>query len=196
MRRDDKNSGGQGKTSYQRQLKGGSTKGQNLFTSNNNSKNSDRSGGRDRNQERLEGDEIDLKFGFDRIKEGSTRVGWLLNFLPVSFPDDQGSERSGIDLYLIDRLGENFKATLFYRPYFYLDILEARRIAEVANQLQKRFESCVAEVVEKEDLDMPNHLSGKRHKFLKVSFATVKDLMDAKSKLWYVCLYINIHNIR
>lgn len=189
MRKDEKsNGGGQGKTNYQRQLKGGGgggTKGQNLFT---NSNSASRSGGRDRNQERLEGDEIDLKFGFDRIKEGPTRLGWLLNFLPVSFPDDQGSERSGIDLYLIDRMGENFKATLFYRPYFYLDILEPRRIAEVANQLQKRFESCLAEVVEKEDLDMPNHLSGKKHKFLKVSFNTVKDLMDAKSKIWYVLL--------
>lgn len=188
MRKDEKsNGGGQGKTNYQRQLKGGGggTKGQNLFT---NSNSASRSGGRDRNLERLEGDEIDLKFGFDRIKEGPTRLGWLLNFLPVSFPDDQGSERSGIDLYLIDRMGENFKATLFYRPYFYLDILEPRRIAEVANQLQKRFESCLAEVVEKEDLDMPNHLSGKKHKFLKVSFNTVKDLMDAKSKIWYVLL--------
>lgn len=181
MRRDDKNAGGgQGKTTYQRQLKGGgTTKGQNLFTNSNRP-----SMGRDRNQERIEGDEIDLKFGFDRVREGPTRLGWLLNFLPVSFPDDTGSERSGIDLYMIDRQGENFKATLFYRPYFYLDILEPRRIMEVAQQMQKRFETCLAEVVEKEDLDMPNHLSGKRHKFLKVSFNTVKDLMDAKSKLW------------
>ena len=35
-----------------------------------------------------------------------------------------------------------------------------------------------------DDLDLPNHLSGKKHKFIKVMFNTVSELMEAKSKLW------------
>ena len=86
-------------------------------------------------------------------------------------------------MYFLDRSGSNFKATLFYRPYFYLDVIDSRRVMELAQQLQRKFESCFPEVLEKEDLDMPNHLSGKKHKFLKVSFNTVSDLMDVRNKL-------------
>ncbi len=39
------------------------------------------------------------------------------------------------------------------------------------------------EVVEKEDLAMANHLSGKLHKMLKLIFGTVSDLMEAKNFL-------------
>ena len=104
--------------------------------------------------------------------------------MTVWLADEQGLECSGLDLYFIDRAGDNFKATLFYRPYFYLDLDDSKNLTEVSQQLQKRFENCLAEVVEKEDLDMQNHLSGKRHKFLKVSFRTVNDLSEVKSKLW------------
>lgn len=37
-------------------------------------------------------------------------------------PDETGVERSGLDLYFLDRVGGNFKATIFYEPYFYLDL--------------------------------------------------------------------------
>ena len=37
--------------------------------------------------------------------------------------------------------------------------------------------------LDREDLDMQNHLSGKKHRFLKLSFANVSELMDAKSIL-------------
>ena len=38
-------------------------------------------------------------------------------------------------------------------------------------------------VVEKEDLGLKNHLSGLRRKYLKVSFATVQELMDVRREL-------------
>ncbi len=63
---------------------------------------------------------------------------------------------------------------------------DSRRLIEISQQLQKRFETCVAETVEMEDLDMPNHLSGKKHRLLKVSFDTVSDLVETKNKLWFV----------
>lgn len=130
------------------------------------------------------GDEIDLKFGFERLKDGPERVGWLLNYLPIAMPDETGMEKSGLDLYFLDRNGGNFKASIFYDPYFYIVVNDSRRILEISQHLQKRFDGVRVEPVEKEDLDMPNHLSpGKLHRMIKLSFNTVNDLMDVKQQL-------------
>jgi DNA polymerase epsilon subunit 1 len=93
-----------------------------------------------------------------------------LNYLPISIPDETGMEKSAMDLYFLDRDGGNFKATIFYEPYLYVDVTDERRTLEIIQQLQKRFEGCRVEHSEKEDLDMPGHLSGKKHKFLKLIF--------------------------
>jgi len=37
-------------------------------------------------------------------------------------PDETGVEKSGLDLYFIDRIGGNFKASILYEPYFYVDL--------------------------------------------------------------------------
>jgi hypothetical protein len=97
-------------------------------------------------------------------------------------------EKSGLDLYFIDRNGENFKASLVYAPYFYLDATEECHNLELMQHLQKRFENCRVEMINLEDLDMPNHLSGKTHQFLKISFGTVAELVDCKSILRFVPL--------
>lgn len=98
-------------------------------------------------------------------------------------PDASGQECSGVDLFFIDKSGDNFKATILYRPYFYLDISDINRINEVANYIIKRFEGCQVIIVEKEDLDMSNHLAGIKHKFLKLSFNTVNQLVDTRNAL-------------
>lgn len=98
--------------------------------------------------------------------------------------DESGVEKSGLDLYFLEREGGQFKATVFYEPYFFLGVSDPRRLLEVAQFLQKKFEGCRVEQVEKEDLDMANHLSGLKHKFLKISFHTVNDLVETKSELW------------
>jgi hypothetical protein len=41
--------------------------------------------------------------------------------------DETGTEKSALDLYYIDREGKNFKATLFFEPYFYCDVNDVRR---------------------------------------------------------------------
>lgn len=96
---------------------------------------------------------------------------------------ENGMDRSAIDLYFIDRDGSNFKASVFYRPYFYIDIVDVRRMMEISQHLAKKFEGCQIEQVEREDLDLPNHLSGKKHSFIKISFSSVNELMEAKSTL-------------
>lgn len=100
-----------------------------------------------------------------------------------SMPDESGLEKSALDLYFIDRLGENFKATVFFAPYFYVDVVDNKSLLELSQHLQKRFEGCRIDVVEREDLDMPNHLNGNKHKLLKLIFGTVNDMMDAKNTL-------------
>lgn len=113
-----------------------------------------------------------------------------------TMPDETGIEKSGMDLYFIERGAEadggggNFKATVFFEPYFYLDVSDPRRLMEITNHLLKRFEGCKVVPVEREDLDLPNHLSGKKHPFLKLSFGTVSELMDAKAQLRCVRLCV------
>jgi DNA polymerase epsilon subunit 1 len=126
---------------------------------------------------------IEEIFGFERIKTESPRLGWLLNYLPTTMQDESGMERSGIDLFFIDRQGGSFKASLFFEPYFYVDASDPARIMEISQHLPKRLEGCRVEIIDKEDLDMANHLSGKTHRFLKLSFSKVSDLMAAKSVL-------------
>jgi len=51
--------------------------------------------------------------------------------------------------------------------------------------LQKRFESQLkgADVIHKEDLELVNHLSGKKGRFIKLSFKNVSDLQEVKMVL-------------
>jgi hypothetical protein len=51
--------------------------------------------------------------------------------------------------------------------------------------LRRRYEGKInnVEVVDKEDLDLKNHLSGLTQKYLKVVFATVQDLMDVRREV-------------
>jgi hypothetical protein len=56
-------------------------------------------------------------------------------------------------------------------------------LPDVSQHLIRRFEGCFVEQVDKEDLDLANHLAGQKHKFLKISFNTVAELMDCKAAL-------------
>jgi DNA polymerase epsilon subunit 1 len=88
-----------------------------------------------------------------------------------------------MDLYFIDREGANFKASIIYDPYFFVDIDDSSRYLEVSNFLARKYEGCYTSIVEKEDLDLPNHLAGIKRKLIKISFNTVSDLIETKSKL-------------
>lgn len=99
---------------------------------------------------------------------------------------EEGTEKSAMDLYFVDRNGENFKATVIYEPYFYIDVSNTSCMQELSLHLQKHFENCRVEFSDLEDLDMPNHLSGKRHTFLKIMFDTVAELQECKQELKYV----------
>ncbi|CAI7838422.1 unnamed protein product, partial [Closterium sp. NIES-53] len=88
---------------------------------------------------------------------------------------------SCVNLYFMCQNGSTFKAQVKYEPYFYIATKE-RREMEVDAYLRRKYEGLITgiEPVEKEDLDLPNHLSGRRRVYLKVCFANVQNLMEVR----------------
>ncbi|KAH7542023.1 hypothetical protein FEM48_Zijuj02G0029500 [Ziziphus jujuba var. spinosa] len=133
-------------------------------------------------------EELEVKLGFDLFSEGDKRLGWLLTFASSSL-EDQDSHKvySCVDLYFVSQDGSTFKSKYKFRPYFYASTKDQMEM-DVEAYLRRRYESQIAnvEIVEKEDLDLKNHLSGLRKSYLKLSFDTVQQLMDVKSDLLHV----------
>ncbi|KAK1938956.1 DNA polymerase epsilon catalytic subunit A [Phytophthora citrophthora] len=151
------------------------------------------------------GDELDRKFGFyllpelleqeEETKKEQTdamdtedhaKLGWLLNLRACTLPDpiEGKNEVSGLELYFLEQDGKAFKTRIIYQPYFYVRP-EVNRSQEVIAYCLRKFEGLVAkaERVFREDLDMADHLNGKKALYVKLSFATVSDLMAVKKEL-------------
>ncbi|KAG6954512.1 hypothetical protein JG688_00012321 [Phytophthora aleatoria] len=152
------------------------------------------------------GDELDKKFGFYLLPElleqeeearkeqpdvamdgeDHAKLGWLLNLRACTLPDpvEGKNEVSGLELYFLEQDGKAFKTRIIYQPYFYVRP-EANRSQEVIAYCLRQFEGLVAkaERVFREDLDMADHLNGKKALYVKLSFATVTDLMTVKKEL-------------
>ncbi|XP_020536143.1 DNA polymerase epsilon catalytic subunit A isoform X2 [Jatropha curcas] len=133
-------------------------------------------------------EELDSKFGFNLFTEGDKRLGWLLNFAPSSWEDQETRKtHSCVDLYFVSQDGSTFKSKFKFRPYFYAATKDKMEM-DVEAYLRRRYESQIAdsEIVGKEDLDLKNHLSGLHKRYLKISFSTVQQLMDVKKDLSHV----------
>lgn len=78
---------------------------------------------------------------------------------------------SALDLYFLTMNASRFKVSVIYQPYF-LILPQQAQIYEVTTFLQRKYGGLAAkiEVIEKEDLDMPNHLIGIKHSMIKMSF--------------------------
>lgn len=135
-------------------------------------------------QQCLFNDEIDSKFGFVRYKENTERQAWLYNMHSTEVLDDDKRLVSAVDYYFIEDDGGRFKATLPYKPYFYVSAIKGAE-QEVASYLSRKFGGSInqVEIVQKEDLDLPNHLSGLKGKFIKLSFTTVSDLTKVRREI-------------
>eukprot|EP01018_Ginkgo_biloba_P017404 Gb_06608 [translate_table: standard] len=145
---------------------------------------STRRGGRDKIRRTAE-EELEAKLGFDLFTEGEPRLGWLLSLASSSFEDEDNDKTfSCVDLYFVSQDGSTFKSKYKFAPYFYVATKEKMEL-EVDAYLRRRYEGQIAdiEIIEKEDLDLKNHLSGLRRTYLKVSFDTVQDLMHVKNDL-------------
>ncbi|OCK81484.1 DNA polymeras-like protein epsilon [Lepidopterella palustris CBS 459.81] len=125
---------------------------------------------------------IDESMGFARYEAGKKKVGWLCNMHSTSVEDEKvPGGRAGVDFYFIEENGETFKATVEYDPYFLVAVKKGKE-PEVEEWCRRAFEGVVKNIkkVEKEDLQMPNHLLGYRRTFLRLSFANVGDLLGVR----------------
>uniref|UniRef100_E9QAP5 DNA polymerase epsilon catalytic subunit n=1 Tax=Mus musculus TaxID=10090 RepID=E9QAP5_MOUSE len=129
-------------------------------------------------------DKMDLRFGFERLKEPGERTGWLINMHPTEILDEDKRLVSAVDYYFIQDDGSRFKVALPYMPYFYI---AARKGCdrEVSSFLSKKFQGKIAKLenVPKEDLDLPNHLVGLKRSYIKLSFHTVEDLVKVRKEI-------------
>ncbi|PSN62480.1 DUF1744-domain-containing protein [Corynespora cassiicola Philippines] len=128
---------------------------------------------------------IDESMGFPRYESGKKKVGWLCNMHSTTLEDENvPGGKAGVDYYFIGEDGDTFKATLEYDPYFLLAVRKGRE-PEVEEYCRRAFEGLVKTVkrVEKEDLSMPNHLTGYRRTFLQLTFANVSDLLAVRKEI-------------
>ena len=128
---------------------------------------------------------IDESMGFARYESGKKRVGWLINMHSTTLEDEKiPGGRAGVDYYFLGEDGGSFKATVGYDPYFLIAIKKGRE-AEVEEWCRRKFEGQVKGLrqIEKEDLQMPNHLLGYRRLFLQLTFENVGDLLGVRRVL-------------
>ncbi|ELK14230.1 DNA polymerase epsilon catalytic subunit A [Pteropus alecto] len=114
-------------------------------------------------------DKMDLRFGFERLKEPGEKTGWLINMHPTEVLDEDKRLISAVDYYFIQDDGSRFKGCE----------------REVSSFLSKKFQGKIAKVetVPKEDLDLPNHLVGLKRNYVKLSFNTVEDLVRVRKEI-------------
>ncbi|XP_066545416.1 DNA polymerase epsilon catalytic subunit A [Amia ocellicauda] len=129
-------------------------------------------------------DEMDARFGFERMKDPGEKTGWLINMHPTEILDDDKRMISAVDYYFIQEDGSRFKVALPFKPYFYI-ATKRNCEREVISFLSKKFQGKIAklEIVPKEDLDLRNHLVGLKRNYIKLSFNTVDDLIKVKREI-------------
>ena len=129
---------------------------------------------------------IDENMGFARYDSGKRREGWLVSVQPTSIEDERIPHgRAALDCYFIEEDGSTFKATIEYEPYFLIAAKKGHE-AEVEEWVKRAAGDGVVKTVkrvEKDDLNMPNHLLGYRRTFLELRFHNVNDLMAARKDI-------------
>ncbi|CAI4215664.1 unnamed protein product [Parascedosporium putredinis] len=130
---------------------------------------------------------IDESMGFGRYESGKKKEGWLVNVQPTSIQDERNPNgRAAVDCYFIeDDGGTTFKAAVEYEPYFL--IVVKRGYESVVEEWVKRIGGGgivrAVKKVEKDDLDLPNHLLGLKRTLLKLVFLNVTDLLTARREI-------------
>ncbi|XP_061624174.1 DNA polymerase epsilon catalytic subunit A isoform X2 [Phyllopteryx taeniolatus] len=129
-------------------------------------------------------DEMDARFGFERMKEPGEKTGWLINMHPAEILDEDKRMISVVDYYFLQEDGRRFKVALPFKPYFYISTKKNCE-REVISYLSRKFQGKVSklEILPKEDLDLPNHLVGLKRGYIKLSFNTVDDLIKVKREI-------------
>eukprot|EP01132_Coremiostelium_polycephalum_P007732 gene7732-9508_t len=138
----------------------------------------DATNGNHLDEENIEEEEEEVKF--EKVREG-----WLINMQPSSYKcKDTGIDKSSLELFFIKEDASSFKAWIQYNPYFYIMAKEGHHL-EVESYLKKVYDSKISsiEILDKEDMDLENHLSGLTRKYLKVKFHNVQHLLSVRSEI-------------
>uniref|UniRef100_A0A8D8VQ89 DNA polymerase epsilon catalytic subunit n=3 Tax=Cacopsylla melanoneura TaxID=428564 RepID=A0A8D8VQ89_9HEMI len=132
----------------------------------------------------IDNDNIDVKYGFNRVKDHGEYTGLLINMHSTEILDEEKRLVSAMDYYFIKMDASRFKITLPFEPYF-LILVKKECIQEVSGFLSKKYSGLVLRVeqVTKEDLDLPNHLIGLKQMFLKLYFINQVDMQKVKQQL-------------
>ncbi|XP_012276956.1 DNA polymerase epsilon catalytic subunit A [Orussus abietinus] len=135
----------------------------------------------------IENIRLDSLYGFHTVTDVKERTGYLLNMHSTEIMNDDKRLVSGVDYYFLEEDGTRFKVSVPFRPYFYI-LCRKGAFQEVSTFLLKKYNTIVTkiEIVEKEDLDMPNHLIGLKQTYLKLLFANITDLMKVKRDIMAV----------
>ncbi|KAM7543304.1 hypothetical protein Aperf_G00000018284 [Anoplocephala perfoliata] len=131
-------------------------------------------------------DVIDRRYGFEQFTGPGERFGWLINMHPTDVLDDSKNLVSAVDFYFIQSDGARFKVSRPYLPYFFVSVAGDHDVeTEVTTFLSREFSGRVVkiETIEKEDLDMPNHLIGLKARYLKLSFKSVDELVRTRKEI-------------
>ncbi|XP_067618241.1 DNA polymerase epsilon catalytic subunit 1 [Eurosta solidaginis] len=131
-----------------------------------------------------ENDKIDSKYGFNRVKDSIERTGYLINMHATEILDEDRRLVAALDLFFIQMDGSRFKCTVAYKPYILIRP-EEKQTHEVARFLSRKYSGQLANVehINKEDLDLPNHLIGKQQHFLKLSFLNQTAMTKVRREL-------------
>ncbi|VDL61470.1 unnamed protein product [Hymenolepis diminuta] len=131
-------------------------------------------------------DVMDRRYGFEQFTGPGERFGWLINMHPTDILDENKNLVSAVDFYFIQSDGRRFKVSRPYLPYFFVSVDGDHDVeSEVTTFLIREFSGRIVkiEAVEKEDLDMPNHLIGLKARYLKLSFNAVDELVRVRREI-------------
>ena len=129
-------------------------------------------------------DEFDYDMNRLLVNDGIARIGYLFNIKPYKITDENRKEIACLLLYFSEESGGVFKCYQKYEPYFYVLTRDNVR-SEVVGTLSKHFGGIInrIEIVDKVDLNKPNHLSGITTQYIKLSFNNVQDLTNTRNKI-------------
>ena len=137
-----------------------------------------------RDLQAIKDEEFESSINCKWLPQGNSFIGYLSNFKSYKVKSSDGQEISSLLMFFIDERGDSYKTYYNFEPYFYL-IVKEEYLAEVQQVLAKKYEGKVVhiEIVDKIDLDMPNHLSGKMLRLLKLKFKNMNNLIGVRSNI-------------
>ncbi|XP_011498886.1 PREDICTED: DNA polymerase epsilon catalytic subunit A, partial [Ceratosolen solmsi marchali] len=131
-----------------------------------------------------ENNHIDNLYGFHKVTDVKERIGFLFNMHTTDIVEDDKQLVTGVDYYFLEEDGTRFKISLPYYPYFYI-LCQDGTNQEVITFLQKKYSGILlkADIVTKDDLDLPNHLTGLKRDYVKLSFTNSLNMLKLKKDI-------------